>query len=295
MAKALVWLLASLPVGVQRGLARGLGTLAFGLGIRRQVTLENLRHAFPAWSEPSRRKVALGAYRNMAQVAVEALTSARRTREALAEVVEFESLDRFEQARAQGRGVLIATAHYGSWELVGEALAARGMTLNAVVKPLKGALNDQIVRSRLHAGVRLIHARGAISQSVKALRRGEVVVMLIDQSIAAGHGVFVPFFGRLASTSPALSLVAARSGAPVLVGMGTRVGEKIRVSFEGPFELPQVGTRAEGVRAHTAQVTAAIERHIRAHPEQWLWLHRRWKVAPPPGADPALGPASAAE
>jgi KDO2-lipid IV(A) lauroyltransferase len=119
---------------------------------------------------------------------------------------------------------------------------------------------------------------------VAALRRNEVVAMLIDQAIGGKHALFVPFFGRAAATTPALSMAAVRTGAPTLVVVALREAGRLRFRVEGPFEIEDSGDRQRDLLAHTSAVTAALERLIRGHPEQWLWLHRRWKLLPPPGA-----------
>lgn len=283
-AGALVSALGRLsPRGLRR-LAAFVGGLAFALGIRRRVTLENLARALPELPEAERRRIARGAYRNMALAALESLTSLQHDEASVGSLVEVENWDAFAGAIAVGKGVLVATAHFGSWELLGEVMARRGIPISVVAKPLAGALNERIVRSRLESGVKLIHPRGAIQSSIEALARGEVVCMLVDQVIDAKRGVFVPFFGQLASTTPALSVAAIRSKAPVFVAMGAREGERLRCFMEGPLFLSGAADGAdekELVREHTAQITAAIERRIRQYPDQWMWLHRRWKVKPP--------------
>jgi KDO2-lipid IV(A) lauroyltransferase len=263
-----------------RALGRGAGRLIYALGIRRKVTLDNLAHAFPALPEAERRRIAREAYANMAWGVLESLTSAHLSREKLDALLTVENWEVMERSRAEGKGVLMATGHFGSWELFGHCLASR-VPLSAVVKPLKGALNQRIVLSRLESGLKLIPARGALSGTIRALKSGDVVAVLIDQVIDAEHGVFVPFFGRPASTTPGLSLVAARTGAPVVLGMAVRDGLGLRLHFEGPFPFTHTGDSEEDIRRHTAEVTAALERWIRRYPEQWLWLHRRWKVKPP--------------
>jgi Kdo2-lipid IVA lauroyltransferase/acyltransferase len=266
-----------------RALARLIGRLAWILGIRRRVALENLRYAFPELPEPERRRIARGAYENMALTALESLTATAQPEDALDGIVQWENRELFERSHAEGKGVLVATAHLGNWELLGSVLARQGLPLHAVVRPLRGAVNERIVRSRLQSGLRLIAARGAIRGMLRALSGGGVVCMLLDQVMPADKGVFVPFFGRPASTTPGLSVAARRTGAPVLVAASIREGDALRLHLEGPFPVPQTGDVEADIRAHTAEVTAAIERLIRRHPEQWLWLHRRWKVRPPPG------------
>jgi len=277
-----VGLLRRLPRPVLLGCARGAGRLAMALGIRRAVTLDNLAHAFPEKSAQERRAIAAGAYANMAMAAVEGLVSARGPE--LSRDLTIQNYDVFAAELARGRGVLLAMAHLGSWELLGEVMAQRGLPIHAVVRPLKGALNTALMRARVDSGLKLIPARGAIRGAVKALRQGAVVAMLVDQVLPDPSAVFVPFFGRLAATSPALSAAAQRTGAPVFAVSATRDGAGLRVVIEGPIPVPDTGDRHQDLVAHTAAVTAAIERFIRGAPDQWLWLHRRWKVVPPPGA-----------
>jgi KDO2-lipid IV(A) lauroyltransferase len=279
VARLLVNLMSRLPLRSVGRLARMIGGLAYFLGIRRDVALDNLAHAFPEKSEEERRRIARGAYTNMARAFLEGLACSRMTSEQVAERVVLEGGHRFDEAWAQGRGVLIATAHFGSWELMGEVMARRGLPVHCVVKPLKGALNAELVASRTKNGLRLIPGRGALRGTIAALRDNQWVTMLIDQVLPAAQGVFVPFFGRLACTNPSLSWAARRSGAPVLGVMGVHEGDRLRLYVEGPFPLPE-GDRDEAIAAHTATLTAVIERYIRRYPDQWLWLHRRWKVKP---------------
>jgi Kdo2-lipid IVA lauroyltransferase/acyltransferase len=220
---------------------------------------------------------------NLSRAFLEGLGAAHLTDHDVAARVIVENGHLLDEAMAGGKGLLVATAHFGSWELLGEVMARRGFPINAVVRPLRGALNARLVASRTRNGLRLIPPRGALRQSLAALSRNEVVVMLVDQVLPAAQGVFVPFFGRLACTNPAFSWAALRSGAPALVVMGAREGDRLRMTVEGPFPLP-AGPRDLAITTHTAQITAVLEGHIRRLPEQWLWLHRRWKVQPPAAA-----------
>ena len=279
-AGLLVRALSALSPRARARLASFVGGLAYGLRIRRRVALDNLRQALPELPEARRRAIARGAYVNMALAALEGLSSSSLKGEALEKAVVVERWELVEQALAGGKGMLVATAHFGSWELLGEVMARRGIPLNAVVRPLVGALNAKLMESRQQSGLKLIPGRGSISGSVKALAKNEVVAMLVDQVLPERNGVFVPFFGRPASTSPALSLAAIRSGAPVYVAMSAREGDHLRVFVEGPFPVERTGDRRRDVIEHTRRVTEVIEQYIRRYPEQWLWLHRRWKVQP---------------
>jgi Kdo2-lipid IVA lauroyltransferase/acyltransferase len=281
-ARLLVHLLQAFPLRAVDALARGVAALAYGLGIRRRVTLDNLARALPERTEEERRSIARAAYGNMARVVVDALRTLDASPEQLRAAVEVEDFGPVERALAGGRGLLVATAHLGSWELFGAAMAQR-VRLNAVVRPLRGGINARLVEARQRAGLGLIPPRGALPAMVGALRRGEVVAMLVDQAIGGKHALYVPFFGRPAATTAALSMAALRTGAPTLVCVALRDRGRLRMRIEGPFGVPHTGDRARDLWAHTAQVTAALERIIRESPEQWLWLHRRWKLASPPG------------
>lgn len=276
-----VWWVRALSVSGRRAVAAFVGQLAYALRIRRRVAFDNLRHAFPELPEAERRRIARGAYVNMALAALESLASTGLPDAALDDALTIENWPAVEQAINEGKGLLVASAHFGSWELFAEVMARRGIKLNAVVRPLEGALNARLVEARQKAGVQLILQRGALKGMVAALRRGEVVAQLIDQALPSKSAIFVPFFGRLASTTPALSTAALRTGAPTFVMLAAREGDRLRVFSEGPILMGDSGDHRHDVEDHTARVTQVIERLIRRYPDQWLWLHRRWKVQPP--------------
>ena len=273
---------------VGRGAGRAVARIAYALGIRRQIALGNLAAAFPERPEAERRAIARAAYANMARVVVDALRTLGAPREVSGWPRSGWTTSARWSTRSPGAAAcLVATAHLGSWELFGAAMAQR-VPLNAVVRPLSGGLNARLVEARERAGLRLIPGRGALSGTVAALRRNEVVAMLVDQAIGGKHALFVPFFGRPAATTAALSMAALRTGAPTLVVVALPEAGRLRFRVEGPFEGESSGDRGQDLLAHTGAVTAALERIIRDAPEQWLWLHRRWKLLPPPASNRRL-------
>jgi KDO2-lipid IV(A) lauroyltransferase len=276
-AACVIALIRVLPF--RRALARGLGALAYALGIRRGVTFDNLRRAYPEKNETERAAIARGAYRSLGLAALEAVTS-DQIRD-LDKAVVVDDWGVLGQALEKG-GVLVASAHLGSWEMFAEVMARKRIKLSAVVRPLEGAFNARVVDGRTQSGLELILQRGALGNMIKAVRRGRCVVQLIDQSLPAEAGVFVPFFGRPTITTPALSLAAMRTKAPVFVAVTVREKDHLRMLFEGPVPVPDTGDRRADITAHTAQLSAILERYVRQYPDQWLWLHRRWKVQPPP-------------
>jgi Kdo2-lipid IVA lauroyltransferase/acyltransferase len=276
-------LVARMSRGTREALGRFIGGLAYTLGIRRRVALENLALALPERTGAERAAITRGVYLTMARTALESLADRDRLppgweQEETVGQAAWESL----QAHvATGKGALLVTAHFGNWEILGELLILKGVPLNALVRPLKGAINLRIAENRLRSGAGLIYPRGAVQETVDAIHRGESVFMLLDQAIPS-KGVFVPFFGRLASTTPAMAIAAQRTQVPAWVVMGVRDGARMRLHVEGPLPPPAPAEGKDVITEHTAQVTAALERVIRQYPEQWMWLHRRWKYAPPP-------------
>lgn len=277
-ADSLLGLLQRLSPPARVRLARTVGSLVFSLGIRRKVALDNLSHALGELPEAERREIARGAYCNMLCMLLDAYAAAGPRQGGLEGTYRLKHPEAFAEAVRAGKGVILVSAHYGSWEMFGEALAPLGVRLAAVAKPLKGALNARLLQHRLDVGCTMLLPKGAVGQAIESLVDGRVVLLLIDQSLPADKGVFVPFFGREASTTPVASVVAQRSGAPVFVALIRREVEGMEVEFEGPFPVPSTGDARADAHAHTAQLTATLEKAIRKRPEQWLWLHRRWKV-----------------
>lgn len=263
-------------------LARFIGKLAFALGIRRKVALDNLAHAMPELPEAERRRIARGAYVTMARVVLESIGPGNRLPPDWNQtpVHDVEAFARLKARIDSKQGALMVTAHFGNWELFGEVLVRRGIPLNALVRPLKGALNTRIAERRVGVGAGLIYPKGAIDECCAAVRRGETVYALLDQALPAKAAVFVPFFGRLASTTPAVAVAAKRTGAPVFVVMGIRDAQNRFETFIEEVPPPDASCE-DPLTEHTARITAVLEKVIRQHPEQWLWLHRRWKVQPP--------------
>lgn len=262
-------------------LAQGVAALAWGLGIRKAITLDNLRHALPETPEEDRRRVARGAYRNLARSWVEAFAGSSVSTAVLDDAFRHADWAPVERALASGKGVLGVTAHFGSWELLGELVARRGVRIYAVVRPLKGSLNAELMRARERSGLRLISARGSLARSLAALKEGAMVAMLIDQALPTDDALWVPFFGRPAATSPSVSVLARRTQAPVFLVLPFWDGGALRLHVDGPFPIARSKDFRRDIADHTAQLTLALERRIREMPEQWMWLHRRWKGTPP--------------
>lgn len=273
-------LLRKLPRLARERFASFVGWAAWALRVRRGVALDNVQRAFPELTALEHQRIVRAAFSSMSRAMLESVTSDLLTDEEVERAVCVADWKGLDVLLAAHQPVLIASAHLGSWELFAEVMARRGHVFSAVVRPLSGAFNEWLVRSRERAGVELILQRGALRNMLKAMRRGRAVVQLIDQALPGPEALWVPFFGRPASTTPAISMAALRSGAPVYVVVAVRHEGQLQMQVEGPIAVPALPTRRASLEAHTAALTATIERFVRRHPEQWLWLHRRWKSPP---------------
>ena len=261
-------------------LGGGLGQLAYLLRIRRRVALDNLRRAFPERSERERRAIARRAYRQLGVSLAEVAVARRLPDAALAELVQFEGWERYEAARAHGKGVVVAVAHFGNFELLARAAARRGVPLTAITRRLRGRANAQLLAARREGGLRELPEKGSTSDALAVLRRGETLAVVVDQNMRPKRGIFVDFFDSLACTTPAAAVLSLRSGALLLAAFPVRRPDGTHlVRLEGPFTTRRRGSAA--VHALTQEVTQAVERAVRAHPDHWLWVHRRWKTRPP--------------
>jgi KDO2-lipid IV(A) lauroyltransferase len=268
-----------------------LGWLAWTLRVRRRVVLENLRLAFPEKTEADRRAIARATYRNLGRMAPEFLLVPRLTRAELDAIFEYEGWERYEAARARGKGVIACTAHFGNFEVLAAAHTLRGVPITMISRAMgKSGANDLWRRARLRAGVEdLVVKKGETLKAARhALASGRVLGYVIDQNQPPRRAIFPAFFGVPAATSATPAVLALRSGAAVVFVLAVPKGDgRHRVVIEGPLEVPDTGDRERDVLLFTQDLNDRLERWVRAHPEHWYWLHRRWKTRPPAPIDPA--------
>ena len=245
--------------------------------------LLNLQLAYPEWT-PGRREDTLRlVYRNLGWQLAEFCKMSHYRAEQAREFIEYDGLEHYFAARDRGNGVLVLTGHLGAWELSSFFHSLVGYPMGLVIRRLDNPLVDRFVnRIRCLHGNRVIHkddfARGLIS----AMRSGETVGILMDTNMTPPQGQFVPFFGVEACTASGLARVALRTDAAVLPGflLWDEARQKYMLRFGPAMKLIRTADAAADVLANTAAFTAMIERYIRASPEQWLWMHRRWKTRP---------------
>mgnify|MGYP005839001907 CR=1 FL=1 len=275
---------SALPPHLAAVAGRGLGkTIGSALRYRRRDADEALRCALPHLCAADRRRVLSKMYRHLGSNVIEMLRLEKAGRAYVAENMEWSGREHLDAARARGRGVLMLSAHTGNWELGITALPALGYPASVVVKRIRASrVNARIERIRTLFGLRVLPSQGAYRDCLRALRRNDVLGFVLDQNRTIHDGIFVEFFGRPACTSPGLAHMAAVSGAPVVPVFMERLEDgRHRYNIRPPLTPPS-GRDPDALAEATQRYCREIEDFIREHPEQWIWIHRRWKTRPPP-------------
>jgi Kdo2-lipid IVA lauroyltransferase/acyltransferase len=283
-----VWLLVRtlgvLPRGVAREFGAAIGRLAFrGLGRLRRVGQKNLEIAFPEKGARERERILRGEYRNLGWLLAEFCQMSGYTPERSKEFIRYEGLDNYLNARERGKGVLVLTGHLGAWELSSFYHSLMGYPMGMVIRRLDNPLVDRFVnRIRCLHGNRVMHKDDFARGLLASMRAGETVGILMDTNMTPPQGVFVPFFGVQACTASGMARVAAKTGAAVVPGFLLWEKNESRYVLHFGEELPVVctGDVEQDAVTNTAVFTAMIEAYVRRYPEQWLWMHRRWKTRP---------------
>ena len=280
VARPLGWL----PRWAARLVAFGIACVAYCFLDRlRGVGERNLALAFPKLTIRERRRVLFGVFRSLGRQLVEFCRMTRYTPENTRDWIRTEGLDHYLAAKARGKGVLIVTGHLGAWELSSFYHSLMGYPMSMVARPLDNRRLDEYVN-----GIRCMHGNRVLNKDdfarglLTAMRRGETVGILMDTNMTPPQGVFVEFFGKQACAASGVARVALKTGAAVLPGfMVWEKAERRYVLHFGPqLEFEKSGNAEADNLAATQQCTSAIESWIRRYPDQWLWIHRRWKTRP---------------
>lgn len=275
-----------LPRPVLSAIGTAAGELAYRFDRRHtKVALTNLERAYgDALSPAERRRITRACWRHYGRITADAAAFHRLGREDIGTRIRYEGLDALRDAAAEGKGVLLVLAHFGHWELTCYMQALLGYPVSGITKPLSNPkVGAMLVKLRSGSGNEVLVKEGGLRAALRALARGISVAIMIDQD-ARGSGIFVPFFGRPASTIPTVGTLHIRTGAAVVAAFsypephGAWRIVYSRLTFPG-----LTGDVNQDSRRITVETTALLEARIREHPELWLWMHRRWKTPPPAG------------
>ena len=279
LARTLLEALRRLPLRAANALAlaatRTLDRIAPRL---RRTALTNLAFALPETSPADRNRIASGVFRGIARLLVALARFPDLNARNISDWIAYQGFDNYAAAKRKGRGVLIATAHLGNWELSAFAHALMTEPMYVMVRALDNPLIDRLIESRRAlSGNRLIEKHDAARAVLKALRANEAVGVLIDQNSSLTEGVVIDFFGKPACANAGFIKLAHHSGAPVVPGFALWDETRSRYTLHFLPELEMTGDP----RADTQRLHAIFEDVIRRHPDQWMWIHRRWKTRPP--------------
>jgi len=272
VARLLIRLIGGLTPESGLRIGKTLGDLLWRFDRKgREIALRNLSSSFPGRSSGEIRKIARLCYRNIGMNIAEFGRFSSLTRSELMRMVRLEGRENLDRALSLGKGVLLLTAHFGNWELLGAALAAHGYKVNAIVRELRVKRLDRIVNSlRSAVGFRPFPRERGLKSALLSLKRNQILALLADIDTRS-EGVFVDFFGRPAYTPVGPVLISMKTGAPIVPAFIAREGKRHRIFIGEPV-------RPTGdVRADTQRLTGMVEGFIRRYPHQWIWMHRRWR------------------
>jgi KDO2-lipid IV(A) lauroyltransferase len=253
-------------------------------GPHRRRALRNIRAAFPLRSEGECLAIARGMFSHFGRLLTVLLKFSTMTPQQMLGRVTFQGEERVAAARAQGKGVLLFTGHFGFWEINALVHAVAMQPMSVLARPLDNPLLHNLLEStRMKTGNSVIYRRGAIRRVLRALEANEAVAVLIDQHIQTADSVYVDFFNRPAATTSALAAIALRTGSPVVPVFALPLpGGRFRMVYEHAVDPPPADD-PDAVREFTQRCTDVLEMYVRRYPELWLWMHRRWRDVEPKG------------
>ncbi len=300
--RCFVFLVGLMPRRLARRLCAALGLLLFRLHSRlRRVGLRNLAMALPELGSGEHQRILRQLFVHIGWHFAEFCRMSRYTRENAAGWIRCAGMEHYEQAKARGNGVLVLTGHLGAWELSSFYHSLQGHPMGLVARPLDNPRLDAFVRSiRCRHGNWIIPRNDFARGLLQAMHQGRSVGILMDTNMTPPEGIFVPFFGIPACTASGLARIALRTGAAIVPGflLWEQAESRYVLHFAPPIHPVVTDNRTQDIAMLTAQCTAVLESWIRRYPDQWLWIHRRWKTRPvgdpplygnPAGGNPAGG------
>ena len=288
VARTIVGFLGILPHRVALFVSTRIARLGYYLlGNLRKVGYRNLEIAMPELQQPEREKLVKGSFESLGRVLGEVSQFHKATPAKLEHLIEFHIdhlLELYAKVRHEGRGAIVVTGHIGNWELFVFAFAAIYEPMSYLARPIDNPLIEEMtVRIRSRFGNRPINKTNSVMVASKILREGGILGILADVNAHPKEGVFVPLFGVPACTSTGAALLAIRTNSVIVPMCAVWDREKNKyVAIHGEIIEPAMtGDRKSDVAETTARFTAEIEKFVRAYPDQWLWIHKRWKTRPP--------------
>jgi KDO2-lipid IV(A) lauroyltransferase len=276
--------LGLLPRPMARSVGAGFAGAAYAVRTPlRRAAMVNLQLAFPQWSDGQRKRAVRRMIQQIGWMAGEFSQFPRYTRDKIERIVIVDGQENFDAAQRRGKGVLFLTGHMSAWEVAPFAHALYGHPLHFLVRPIANRRVNALINGyRCLSGNRPIEKNRSARAILKVLGDGGTVGILSDHNSSIEEGVFVPFFGVLASTTSGLARIALRTDAAVVPGFlcWDDALRKYRLRFEPAVALARSGDEEADVVENTARFTQVIEAYVRAHPDQWLWVHKRWKTRP---------------
>jgi KDO2-lipid IV(A) lauroyltransferase len=277
-------ILGLMPRRLARAFAIGIGGVVYLLHFRlREVGMRNLEMALPEKSEVERARILRGVFTSLGRQLAELCQFPKYTKDNVEDVVLYDGLENYQRAYARGKGVLFLTAHFGGWELSAFAHSLHGHWLHVVMRPMDNEYLDRMLQGyRTMHGNKVVPKDDFVRGLLAAMKAGETVGILMDTNMTPPQGVFVDFFGVPACTASGLARIALRTDAAVVPGftIWDEALGKYRLRFDPAVELARTGDLEADIVANTQKFTKVIEDYVRKYPEQWLWVHRRWKTRP---------------
>lgn len=279
-SRLIAFVIWSLPRRAQLTLGRAIGWLWFDvLRIRRRIAIDNVGIAFPQFSETERTRIARASLWSMGETLIEYFLFPFLTEKNANDFIEIQGEENIHSALSQNKGAIFLTLHLGNGDLAVAAMSRLGYPMNLISKEFKAAwLNDLWFGMRRKLGTKFISPEKSSFEILRALKRNEIVVFVLDQFMGPPVGVRTTFFGKETGTAMGCALMADRTGAPVVPCFTYRRedGRHVLV-FEPAIPFLDHGLRTQNIAVMTQVYTDKIESIIRRHPGQWMWIHRRWK------------------
>jgi len=288
LARLLLAFFAASPLPTAMRVGSALARLGRLFPKLRRTAESNLKLAFPEISALERQRLVRGCFENLGRLLAIFSHFTKRDPAPLKRLIQAEGLEHLAAAKNRGRGIILFTGHVGAWELTSFGMSLLGHPFSFLVRRIDNPKIEELIdQARMHHGNRTIDKRFAAREMLQILQTGGVLGLLVDLNALDREGIFVDFFNVPASTTFILAKLALRTGADVLplFALWDKAQQKILLKLDQPVTFERTDNEEENVRRLTQSFTNVVEHYIRGYPDQWLWIHRRWKTRPPGEAE----------